>query len=157
KQDYDEKAAALELAQANVKSAEENIRAAESTVSSNDANLRRLAELKTFDKLTAPFDGVVTFRSLNSDLGTLITAGNTASSRELLRVAQIDALRVFVSVPQSYAPMIHDDLPAELRVDELPGRVFHTKVAGITHSVESNSRTMLAVLHVQNPKEELLP
>jgi RND family efflux transporter MFP subunit len=157
KQDYDEKAAALELAAANVKSAEENIRAAESTVSSNDANLKRLDQVKTFDRLEAPFDGVITFRSLNSDLGTLITSGNTSSSRELMRVAQIDVLRVFVSVPQSYAPMIHDGLPAELRVDELPNRVFQTSVGGITHSVESNSRTMLAVLIVQNPKEELLP
>ena len=157
KQDYDEKAAALELAQANVKSAEENIRAAESTVTSNEANLRRLTEVKSFDKLVAPFDGVITFRSQNSDLGTLISAGNTSSSRELLRVAQIDVLRVFVSVPQSYAPMIHEGLSAELRVDELPGRVFPTKVGGITHSVESNSRTMLAVLLVQNQKEELLP
>jgi membrane fusion protein (multidrug efflux system) len=157
KQDYDEKAAALELAQANLKSAEENIRAAESAISFNDASLRRLVELKSFDRLVAPFDGVITFRSLNSDLGTLITSGNTSSSRELMRVAQIDVLRVFVSVPQSYASMIHDGLRAELRVDELPGRVFTTKVGGITHSVESNSRTMLAVLLVQNPKEELLP
>lgn len=157
KQDYDEKAAALELAQANLRSAEENIRAGESTVSSNEANLKRLAELKTFDKLVAPFDGVVTYRSLHSDLGTLITSGNTASSRELMRVAQIDVLRVFVSIPQSYAPMIHSGLPAELRVDELPGRVFTTKVGGITHSVDSDSRTMLAVLLVPNPKEELLP
>ena len=157
KQDYDEKAAALELAQANLRSAEENIRAGESTVSSNEANLKRLAELKTFDKLGAPFDGVVTYRSLHSDLGTLITSGNTASSRELMRVAQIDVLRVFVSIPQSYAPMIHSGLPAELRVDELPGRVFTTKVGGITHSVDSDSRTMLAVLLVPNPKEELLP
>ena len=157
KQDYDEKAAALELAQANLKAAEENIRAGESAVYSNEASLKRLTELKTFDRLTAPFDGVITFRSLNSDLGTLITSGNTSSSRELMRVAQIDVLRVFVSVPQSYAPMIHDGLPAELRVDELPGRVFHTKVGGITHSVNSDSRTMLAVLLVQNPKEELLP
>ncbi len=157
KQDYDEKAAALELAKANVASAQENIRAAESTISSNEASLKRLVELKGFDKLVAPFDGVVTFRSLNSDLGTLITSGNTASSRELMRVAQIDVLRVFVSVPQSYAPMIHDGLAAELRVDELPGRVFHTKVGGITHSVDSNSRTMLAVLLVKNENEALLP
>jgi RND family efflux transporter MFP subunit len=157
KQDYDEKAAARELADANLKSAEENIRAGESTVVSNDASLKRLMQLKGFDRLEAPFDGVITFRSLNSDVGTLITSGNTSSSRELMRVAQIDVLRVFVSVPQSYAPLIHDGLSAELRVDELAGRVFHTKVGGITHSVESSSRTMLAVLIVQNPKEELLP
>jgi RND family efflux transporter MFP subunit len=157
KQDSDEKAAALELADANVKAAQENIRAGESTIASNEANLKRLTELKTFDKLVAPFDGVITFRSLASDVGTLITSGNTASTRELMRIAQINILRVFVPIPQSAAPMIHDGLPAELRVDELPGKVFHTTVKTITHSVDSDSRTMLAVLLVDNSKEELLP
>jgi RND family efflux transporter MFP subunit len=157
KQDLDEKIAALELGRANVKAAEESVRAAESTVAANDANLKRLENLKSFDILLAPYDGVITFRSGQSDLGTLVTSGNTASSREIMRVAQIDVLRVFVSVPQTYAPLIHEGLPAELTVDELPGRVFHTSVGGITHSVDANSRTMLAVLLVKNPKEELLP
>jgi len=157
KQDLDEKTAAFELAQANVKSAEENIHAAESTISANEANIKRLRNLKAFDKLEAPYDGVVTFRALQSDIGTLITSGNTSSSRELMRIAQIDVLRVFVSIPQTYASEIHDNLPADLIVDELPGRVFHTKVQGITHSVDSNSRTMLAVMLVKNDKEELMP
>lgn len=157
RQDLDEKMAALELGQANVKSAEENVRAAESTVTANEANLKRLGDMKAFDRLVAPFDGVITFRSVQSDLGTLITAGNTSSSRELMRVAQIDVLRVFVSIPQTYAGLIHDGLPAQLVVDELPGRVFRTKVGGITHSVDSNSRTMLAVLLVKNDQEALLP
>jgi len=157
KQDLDEKVAALELGKANVTAAEENIRAAESTVTANESNLRRLEELKAFDRLTAPFDGVITFRSDQSDLGTLITAGNTSSSREIMRVAQIDVLRVFVSIPQTHAGAIHEGIPVDLTVDEKPGRVFHTSVAGITHSVDSNSRTMLAMLLIKNPKEELLP
>ncbi len=157
KQDLDEKMAALELGQANVKSAEENIRAAESSVTASEANLRRLGEMKVYDRLVAPYDGVITYRSVQSDLGTLITAGNTSSSRELMRVAQINVLRVFVSIPQTYAGLIHDGLPAQLVVDELPGRVFRTSVGGITHSVESNSRTMLAVLLVKNENEALLP
>jgi membrane fusion protein, multidrug efflux system len=157
RQDLDEKTAALELAQANVKSAEENIRAAESTVTATESNLKRLRELKVFDRLVAPFDGVITFRSVQSDLGTLITAGNTSSSRELMRVAQINVLRVFVSIPQTYAGLIHDGLPANLVVDELPGHLFRTRVEGITHSVEANSRTMLAVMLVKNDQEVLLP
>lgn len=157
KQDLDEKIAALELGKANVKSAQENITAAESTIAANDASLKRLENLKSFDRLVAPYDGVITARSLNSDPGTLITAGNTTASREIMRVAQINVLRVFVSIPQTYAALIREGLPAELRVDELPGRVFRTKVGGITHEVDTNSRTMLAVLLVQNPKEELLP
>jgi RND family efflux transporter MFP subunit len=157
RQDLDEKVAALELSQANVKSAEENVRAGESTVAASEANLKRLQELKTFDRLEAPFDGVVTFRSVQSDVGTLVTAGNTSSSRELMRVAQIDVLRVFVSIPQTYAPLIREKLPAELVVDELPGHVFRTRVESITHSVEADSRTMLAVLLIKNDHEALLP
>lgn len=157
RQDLDEKMAALELGQANVKSAEENIRAAESTVAASDASLQRLEEMKSFDRLVAPFDGVVTFRNTQADLGTLITAGNTASSRELMRVAQIGTLRVYVSIAQTYAPLIHAGLPAELVVDELPGRAFHTKVESITHSVDAASRTMLALLFVKNEQEALLP
>ena len=157
KQDLDEKIAALELSQANVKSAQENVRAAQSTVAASQSNLKRLQDLKAFSRLEAPFDGVITFRSVQADVGTLITAGNTSSSRELMRVAQIDVLRVFVSIPQADAGMIHDGQPADLVVDELPGRVFQTKVDGITHSVDANSRTMLAVLLVKNDREELLP
>lgn len=157
RQDTDEKLAAVESGQANVQAAEENIRAAESTVAANAANLKRLEDLKSFDRLVAPFDGVITYRSVQSDIGTLITSGNTSSSRELMRVAQIDVLRVFVSVPQAYAPLIHDGVPAVLVVDEMPGRVFRTKVSGTTHSVDSSSRTMLAVLLVDNKDETLLP
>jgi RND family efflux transporter MFP subunit len=157
KQDYDEKLAALELGQANVRSAEDNITAAESTVTANDSAVKRLENLKSFGKIVSPYDGVITFRSISSDVGTLITSGNTSSSRELMRVAQIDVLRVFVSIPQTYASMIRDGVPAQLTVQELPGRVFPTIVRGITHEVESSSRTMLAVLIVQNPKEDLLP
>ncbi len=157
RQDLDEKTAALELAQANVKSAEENVRAAESSVKASEANVKRLEDMKVFDRLVAPFDGVITFRSVQSDIGTLITAGNTSSSRELMRVAQINVLRVFVSIPQTYAGLIHDGLPANLVVDERPGRLFRTRVEGITHSVETDSRTMLAVLLIKNDDEVLLP
>jgi len=157
KQDYDEKLAALELGLANVKAAEENITAAESTIAANDSGVKRLENLKTFDRVEAPYDGVVVARSLNSDPGTLITSGNTTASHEIMRIAQIDVLRVFVSIPQTYAALIRQGLDAELTVQELAGRVFSTKVDGITHSVDANSRTMLAVLLVKNPKEELLP
>lgn len=157
RQDLDEKTAALELAQANEKSAEENVRAAESTVAASQANLGRLEDLKKFDRLEAPFDGVVTYRNLAADIGTLITAGNTSSSREVMRIAQIDTLRVFVPIPQSDAEEIREGLAAELTVDELPGRVFHSKVAAITHSVDQTSRTMQAELMIRNDPEVLLP
>lgn len=157
KQDLDEKLAALELGQANVKAAQENIHAAEATIAANDANLHRLENLKAFDRIEAPFDGVITYRNQMLDVGTLVTAGNTSSSREMIRVAQIDRLRVYIPIPQAYAEMIHEGVPADLVVDELPGEVFHTKVEAVTHSVESDSRTMQAMLIVNNSKEALLP
>ncbi|HLH39319.1 MAG TPA: efflux RND transporter periplasmic adaptor subunit [Bryobacteraceae bacterium] len=156
RQDLDEKNAAFELSQANENAARENIRAAESTVAASEANLARLEDLKKFDRLEAPFDGVVTYRNLQSDIGTLITAGNTGS-REMMRIAQIATLRVFVPIPQSYAAEIHENFPADLTVDELPGRVFHSKVEAMTHSVDQNSRTMQAELMIRNEREALLP
>jgi RND family efflux transporter MFP subunit len=157
KQDMDEKTAALELAQANEKSAQENVHAAESTVAASEANLARLGNLKKFDRLEAPFDGVVTYRNLQADIGTLITAGNTSASREVMRIAQIDKLRVFVPIPQSYSEQVHENFPVDLTIDELPGRVFHSKVEAITHSVDQSSRTMQAELMVPNDREVLLP
>lgn len=157
KQDYDNQAAAAEVAQANIKQAEENIHAAESTIAANAANVKRLEELKVYSRLVAPFDGIVTYRSERSDPGTLISAGNTTQSREIIKVSQIDTIRIFVNVPQSYSTLIHTGQTADLIVDEYPGRTFPARVSSTTNSVDPASRALLAVLVVNNPKGELLP
>jgi len=157
KQDYDDRAAQAEVMEANVKQAEENINAAQSTIAANAANVRRMQELKVYTKLLAPFDGVITYRSDRSDPGTLISAGNTTQSRELIKVSQIDTLRIFVNVPQSYSTLVHDGQMADLIVDEFPGRTFPAKVRGTTNAVDPATRSLLAVLLVNNPKGELLP
>jgi RND family efflux transporter MFP subunit len=157
KQDYDDRSAQAEVAQANVKQAEENINAAQSTIVANAANVQRMRELKIYAKLLAPFDGIVTYRSDRSDPGTLISAGNTTQSRELIKVSQIDTLRIFVNVPQTYSTLIHDGQTADLLVDEFPGRTFPAKVRGTTNAVDPATRSLLAVLLVNNPKGELLP
>lgn len=157
KQDYDDRAAQAEVADANVKQAEENIHAAESTIAANAANVKRLQEMKTYARLVAPFDGVITYRSDRSDPGTLISAGNTTQSRELIKVSQIDTLRIFVNVPQSYSTLVKAGQTADLLVDEFPGRTFPARVRGTTEAVDPASRSLLAVLLVNNPKDELLP
>jgi RND family efflux transporter MFP subunit len=157
KQDYDNQAASAEVAQANIKQAEENIHAAEATITANTANVQRMQELKIYTKLLAPFDGIVTYRSPQSDPGTLISSGNTTQSRELIKVSQIDTLRIFVNVPQSYSTLIHAGQTADLIVDEFPGRTFPATVRGTTNSVDPTTRALLAVLLVNNPKGELLP
>jgi RND family efflux transporter MFP subunit len=157
KQDYDDRAAQAEVMDANVQQAEENINAAQSTIAANAANVQRMKELKLYTRLLAPFDGIVTYRSDRSDPGTLISAGNTTQSRELIKISQIDTLRIFVNVPQSYSTLIHDGQMADLIVDEFPGRTFPAKVRGTTNAVDPATRSLLAVLLVNNPKGELLP
>jgi RND family efflux transporter MFP subunit len=157
KQDYDNQAAASEVAVSNIKQAEENIHAAEATINANAANVKRMQELKIYAKLVAPFDGIVTYRSGQSDPGTLISAGNTTASRELIRVSDINTIRIFVNVPQTYSTLIHANQTADLVVDEFPGRTFPARVRGTTNAVDPTSRSLLAVLLVDNPKGELLP
>ncbi|HEV1287762.1 MAG TPA: efflux RND transporter periplasmic adaptor subunit [Bryobacteraceae bacterium] len=157
KQDYDNQAAAAEVAEANINQAQENIHAAEATIAANVANVRRMQELKIYANLVAPYDGIVTFRSGQSDPGTLISSGNTTATKELIRVSEIDTIRIFVNVPQSYSTLIHAGQTADLIVDEFPGRTFPARVRGTTNSVDPSTRALLAVLLVDNPKGELLP
>lgn len=155
KQEGDTKQADFEVRQAEVASAQANINAAQKTVEANQANLRRLEELKSFSRVTAPYDGVITSR--NMDVGTLVNAGNTGPNREIFRIAQIDRLRIFVNVPQTYAPLVRNGQHAELRVQELPGQMFPAIVTRSANSVDENSRTMLAILETPNPRGVLLP
>ena len=105
--------------------------------------------------MTSPFDGIVTSRT--TDVGTLINAGNGGPSKEMFRVAQIDTVRVFVNVPQAYVGLIHAGQAAELRVQELPGKLFPARVGSIANSLDPGARTMLAICIVENPRHLLYP
>jgi RND family efflux transporter MFP subunit len=155
KQEGDAKQADFDVRQAEVASAQANINAAQKAVEASEANLRRLQELKSFAKVTAPFDGVITAR--NMDVGTLVNAGNGGPNREIFRIAQIDRMRIFVNVPQTYASLVRAGQYAELRVQELPGQMFAATVTRSTNSVDENSRTMLAILETRNARGVLLP
>lgn len=120
------------------------------------ANLRRLQQLQSFERVYAPFDGIVTSR--NTDIGALIDAGGGSSQpRDLFRIAAIDRLRVFVPVPEVYAPAIHDGAAATLTVDEYPGKSFTGTIARNSSAIDLNSRTLNVEVDVPNPKHELLP
>jgi RND family efflux transporter MFP subunit len=155
KQDRDEKQAIFDVRQAEVASAQANINAAQKAVDANEANVRRLEEMKSFANVTAPFTGVITAR--NIDIGTLINGGNGGPNREIVRIAQIDTMRIFVNVPQTYASLVRSGQTAELRVQELPGQVFQAKVSRTTNAVDANSRTMLVVLQTANSRGLLMP
>lgn len=136
-QETAEKQADFELKKANLEAAR--------------ANLHRLEDLKSFARVTAPFAGTITAR--DTDVGQLIAAG---SGRALFRLAQTDPLRVYVHVPQTLSRQVEVGQAAELSISELPGRKFKAKVVRTAGAMEPNSRTLLAELQVDNPKNEIL-
>ena len=114
------------------------------------ANLERLDDLKSFDRVTAPFIGVITAR--NTDIGQLIAAG---SGPELFGMAQTDPLRVYVQVPQQYVHDVIVGQKAQLSFMETPGRTFEATVTQTSGAVDPTTRTLQVELQVPNPKGEL--
>lgn len=135
-QDEAEKQSDYVLQQANVEAAR--------------ANLQRLEDLKSFDRVTAPFAGVITAR--NTDIGQLITAG---SGPELFGMAQTDPLRVYVQVPQQYVHDVVDGQKAQLTFLEMPGRTVDASVTQVSGAVDPVSRTLQVELQVPNPHGDL--
>jgi RND family efflux transporter MFP subunit len=117
------------------------------------ANVERLRELKSFQRVVAPFDGVVTYR--NTDIGALITAGESAGA--LFRVANKQTLRVYVQVPEPYAPQTRPGVVAELEFSEYPQRTFPATVIRTAQALDPSARTLQVELHVDNRQDELLP
>ncbi|MGA2748297.1 MAG: efflux RND transporter periplasmic adaptor subunit [Verrucomicrobiota bacterium] len=135
-QEAEEKQADLELKAANVEAAQ--------------ANVRRLEDLKAFQRVTAPFAGTITLRA--TDVGQLIDVG---SGKELFRLAQTETLRVFVRVPQTVAHSVSPGQMAELTIPEVPGRVFPAKVVRTAGALSADSRTLLVELQVDNSRGEI--
>jgi len=123
----------------------------QANVEAGRANVQRLEAMKKFDRVTAPFDGVITER--NTDIGQLIASG---SGPELFRLAQTDPLRVYVRVPQSLIHTISAGQKAALTFQDLPGRVFEATVTRTAGAVDSSSRTLQVELQVPNPRGEIL-
>ena len=126
---------------------------AKANLDANDANVRRLQELEAFKHVYAPFSGVLTKR--NVDPGALINAGGTG--KELFDVARVDPLRVYVSVPQTYAPAIKNGMEAWVTLQELPGQKFNGTVARTAESIDPTTRTLLTEVDVPNKDGHLLP
>jgi RND family efflux transporter MFP subunit len=125
-------------------------------VQSADANVKRLEELESFKRVYAPFTGIITQR--NVDPGTLINAGNGGTAtKEMFDLAQMDPMRVFVAVPQSYSPSIHSGLKACLTLTELSQKNFCGQVVRTANSIDPATRTLLTEVDVPNPAGTLLP
>jgi RND family efflux transporter MFP subunit len=116
------------------------------------ANVRRIAQLSSFENVDAPFDGVITAR--NVDVGTLIDAG---AGRELFHLAADDVLRVYVNVPQIYSRASVPGVLADLTVPEHPGRSFQGKIVRTANAIDPVFRTLLVEVEVDNRRHELFP
>ena len=138
---YTASTAAVNVARANVRVAQ--------------AQVDRLEELTAFERVTAPFDGVITAR--NTDVGALINAGAGGPATELFHMAATRTLRIFVAVPEVDAPDLHPGHTAAVTFDEYPGQVFHGALARTDSAINPASRTLLVEVDVDNSDGKLLP
>jgi RND family efflux transporter MFP subunit len=139
---------------ATTRSATAQVEATAASIKVNEANVQKLLVLQSFQKLTAPFSGVITARNL--DTGNLVVADN-ASGKELYHVAQIDPLRVFVDVPQVFASEVRVGQEAVVFRREESNRHFTGKVTRTTNALDPNTRTLRTEVDVPNPDGALLP
>ena len=142
----------------DVDNAEGDYAAKRAIVQSAQANVRRLEELQSFEKIYAPFDGVVTAR--NVDVGSLIDAGSSGGmspARELFHMAAIWKMRVYVNVPQPSSQAAQPGMTADLALPEYPGRRFTCRLINTANAIDPSTRTLLAQFEAANPTGELLP
>lgn len=140
-QEADQQASGYEQALANLAAA--------------DANVRRLEELESFKSVYAPFSGVLTRR--NVDPGALINSGAQAVGKELFDIARVDPLRVFVQVPQAYAPSMKVGVKATVTLQEFPGQKFTAEVERTAEAIDMSTRTLNTEVDVPNKDGKLLP
>jgi RND family efflux transporter MFP subunit len=144
------------VSQQEADQARSNYIAAQAAVDASKANVRRLEQLQSYERIVAPFDGVITAR--NTDIGDLINAGSGSSNpRELFHLAAIGKLRVYVAVPEVYADFIHDGGEAALTQDSNPNLKITGKIVRNANSIDHATRTLNVEVDVENAKGEMLP
>ena len=143
---------AVSRQEADEKNAE--VVAAADQLSAGQASLQVLLAQQEFNRIKAPFDGVITQR--NTDIGQLINLGNS-DGRPLFVLADIRKLRIYVDVPQLYSAQIHSGMSAELRLTEYTGRSFLAKVIGSAQALQEHSRSLSVELEIDNHSELLMP
>jgi RND family efflux transporter MFP subunit len=139
-QDLDERVSAYNQAQA--------------TLAAAQANVARLRNLTGFNQVVAPFDGVVTRRSI--DVGDLVNAGNGGAGQALFSVAQVDPLRLYIYVPQIYASQVKVGDAVTVTLAERAGREYRGKVARTARAIDTATRTMQVEIQIPNPDGELI-
>jgi RND family efflux transporter MFP subunit len=140
---------------ADVSAATANITAAEANVTANRANVSRLQQMQSFERIVAPFDGVITER--NVERGDLVSTGNSAVGKPLFSIAQSGTLRIQIDVPQSEAVNIKDGQKASIDVRERLGRPYTGTVIRNAGALNNAARTMLTEVQVDNRDASLMP
>jgi RND family efflux transporter MFP subunit len=124
-------------------------------VNASKANVDHLRELVSFEKVLAPYDGIITSRT--TDIGSLINAGSGTSQRPLFHIAQVSPLRIYVRVPQNYSSRIKPGLVTELYFAEHPGIKFSATLLDTAQAIDPVSRTLLVQFKAENKDDVLLP
>ncbi|HMH11508.1 MAG TPA: efflux RND transporter periplasmic adaptor subunit [Edaphobacter sp.] len=140
---------------ADVSAAEANITAAEANVTANRANVSRLQQMQSFERIVAPFDGVITQR--NVERGDLVSTGSAPTSKPLFSIAQSGTLRIQIDVPQSEAVNIKDGQKASIDVKERLGHAYTGTVVRNAGALNNVARTMLTEVQVDNIDASLMP
>jgi RND family efflux transporter MFP subunit len=125
-----------------------DLSARQASVESMTANVHRLEQLQSFEKVYAPFSGVITAR--NTDIGTLINAGAGGVPQELFHMAAVNRLRVYVAVPEVDSQAAQTGATATLALDEFPGETFQGTIVRDSDSIDSASRTLNVEVDVNN-------
>jgi len=124
-------------------------------VEASQANVKQLQALQSFEKIYAPFDGVITAR--NTDIGDLINSGSAGGVKtDLFHIAQPGTLRVYVNVPEAYSQGIRVGMTADLSLAEFPGQKFQGKLVRTAEAINVTTRTLLVEIDVPNPTGTLL-
>ena len=143
------------VSQQDVDNAVGTYNANKAIVGADQAAVEQYSALVSFEKVYAPFDGVITAR--NTDIGDLINAGSNANTRtDLFHMAQPGVLRVYVNVPEEYSQATTPGLTADLTLAEFPGRQFKGKLVRTADAINYTTRTLLAEVDVNNPSGQLL-
>jgi len=143
------------VSQQEVDNNNQNLNAQTANVQAASAEVRRLEQMQGFEKIYAPFDGVITAR--HTEVGDLINAGNSGVGAELFRISNIATMRVYVNVPEVYSEPMKPGVKATMEIASLAGRQFTGTIARTSHAIGMSSRTMLTEVDVPNPKGELVP
>ena len=141
--------------QAQVKTSEAQLESAKASIQANQATVQQYVDLQSFQKIIAPFPGVITAR--NVDPGALIIADNPTGMREMFHIMQTDPLRVFVNVPQVYATKIVPGQNAVVYQEQNPLKQFVGKVTRTANALDPNTRTLLTEVDVPNAQKALQP